>query len=322
MSNILVTGANGYIGSSLGKLLKEKNINSVAAVRKVSSSKELGNFGQVFEVGDISEATDWSKVLVGIDCIIHLAARAHVVSENERDAIDVYRRINCAATLNLATQAVALGVRRFVYVSSIGVLGNNTMNSVFSNSSSYAPVEPYAVSKMEAEIGLKEIALNTSLELVIVRPPLVYGPGAPGNFHRLLRLVSKGYPLPLGNMHAKKSMIYLENLTDFLCHCIFSLEASNKSFVIAEEESWSTVELIKLISKNLNLNTRLISIPISVLKVFATIVGQKAAINKLSTPLLIDSTNTMHVLGWKHPKEAEEGIKLSVDHFKGLNFHS
>ena len=314
MNNILVTGANGYIGRNLGGTLRKKGFNPIAAVREFKG-QDLSNYFKVIEIGNISGKTDWSEALVGIDCIVHLAARAHMTSKKASAAIAVFREVNRDATLKLATQAADSGVRRFIYVSSIGVLGNNSNSGAFSNASPYAPVEPYAISKMEAEVGLKKIADATGLDVVIVRPPLVYGVGAPGNFHRLLKLVNSDLPLPLGCLNEKKSMVSLENLLDFLAHCIILSKASNKMFVISDDEDLSTTELIRLMARFMGKDKWLYPLPVGVLKFLASLVGQRSIIEKLSSRLQIDCSPTMELLDWRPLKKTKIALKEVVEQF-------
>ena len=313
---IVVTGANGYIGKHLGKKLNELGYYAIAAVRSKDVSI-MDDFQEIYHTGDINLKTKWIKVLGNIDCVVHLAARAHVTSEYESDPLSIFQVVNRDGTINLARQSVAAGVKRFIYISSIGVLGNNTVEGVFTNHSAYNPVEPYAISKMEAEQGLISIGKNSNMEIVIVRPPLVYGPSAPGNFNKLLSLVVKGFPLPLGAFHEKKSMVSLDNLTDFLLVCIKSKAAANQNFVISDGGSWSTVELIHLLSKYMKKNIFLVPIPIFILKFLGKITGRLTQIEKLSQPLEIDSSQTMRILNWKPQQLPEIAIKQAVDSFMG-----
>ena len=208
---VLITGVNGYVGNRLHLVLKQHNFSVSGSVRELEESGCIEN--KFIVTGDISSFDNWHQVLSDIDIVIHLAAMAHIISEtsDESQMLDKYRAVNRDATLRLAQGAVDAGVRRFVYVSSIGVLGNTTIDYIFDNRSNYNPQESYAVSKMEAEVGLKKIVELSNMEVVIVRPPLVYDPSSPGNFYRLLKLVDIGLPLPLGGMDAKKSMFSLDN---------------------------------------------------------------------------------------------------------------
>ena len=314
MQRVLVTGANGYIGSLLGLLLSSSGYLTRGAIRAKPNNK-ISGYDELSVVGDIHSKTDWSAALIGVEYIVHLAARAHVIKDQSMDAKSIYMEVNCNGTLNLAKQAVKAGVKRFIYISSIGVLGNMSKSSPLTNNSEYAPTNAYAFSKMDAEKALITIAENGDMDAVIIRPPLVYGVNAPGNFLRLLKLVDKGIPLPFGSLHEKKSLISIDNLLDFIAKCISSSSASNQKFVISDGSTWSTAELVRLIAKSMNKNVVLIPVPVFLLRSIAALVGEAKSIDKLSSPLIIDSSYSMEKLSWTPPQLPEDGLKKTVEGF-------
>jgi len=311
----VITGANGYIGQRLSVLLSENGVSTVGCVRSAPLLRSLPIDSII--IGDISLFTQWDQVLKNGDVVVHLAARAHILDESHHssNAINGFKEVNRDATLRLAEAAVKANVKRFIYVSSIGVLGNSTTECSFSNDTLYDPREPYAVSKMEAEIGLKGIAESSEMEVVIVRPPLVYGPGAPGNFHRLLKLVGSGLPLPLGGMHAKKSMISLNNLCDLLMRTVTAPLPKLTQLVVSDGSDWSTSELVALIAKYMENSRRLFFVPVPMLIAIASLVGKKEEVRKLSVALLVDGSETARLLNWSPVQLPEDGIKEAVEYY-------
>jgi len=313
-SSILVTGANGYIGRALGEELSERGYSVYGAVRGMME-EGIAGYQQLFSTGNLGKTVDWGDALEGVECVIHLAARAHRLNETQKEATDIYHEVNCNGTLNLAKQAAKVGVKRFIYISSIGVLGDRSEGLPFTNHSAYAPDTPYTYSKMEAEIGLDEIAENSEMDIVVIRPPLVYGEGVPGNFLRLLKLVRLGIPLPFGALHSTRSMIYLGNLLDFMIKCIDSPAAVNRKWVISDGTNWSTAELVRQIASSMGKRLFLIPIPLFLLRFVGTLVGEVIAVDKLSSPLRVDNSDTMKLLGWEPPYAPEYGLKRSVEHY-------
>jgi nucleoside-diphosphate-sugar epimerase len=289
-------------------------LSAVGCVRTVSQSEAINNKNILIE--DIVSFDQWEEILNGFDAIIHLAARAHVLSGSSNNPIDEFRKVNRDATLRLAESASSAGLRRFIYVSSIGVLGNSApKENAFNNDSIYDPKEPYAISKMEAEIGLNRISKSTEMEVVIIRPPLVYGPAAPGNFHRLLKLVDSGLPLPFAKMNAKKSMISLDNLCDLLVRTVSTPLPKFSKYVVSDGSDWSTSDLVRLIAKYMDRKQSLLPVPVSLLKALTTIVGKSEEIRKLSTPLVVDGSETAEVLGWLPVQSPEDGVRKAVEFY-------
>ncbi len=265
------------------------------------------HFFLAFDIGSNKEF-DITESLVGVDTLIHLAARAHVLSESTRNPLSEFRILNTEATLNLARQAAQAGVKRFIFLSSIGVNGiNNT--SPFSIDDSPAPVEDYAVSKFEAEIGLRKVEAETGMEVVIIRPPLVYGPNAPGNFGKLAKLASKNLPLPFGLIHNKRSLVSLDNLVDLIITCIDHPNAANHTFLVSDDHDVSTTELLREMTLAAGKKPRLLPIPMSWLQLAGKLTGKQAVIDRLCGSLQVDISHTKDVLGWKPPVSFQDGIQ-------------
>ena len=312
--SILITGAHGYIGQQLISTCSENSLRTVGCVRTVSQSETLNSESVLIE--DIVSFGQWDEILNGYAAIIHLAGRAHVLSEISYSPIDEFRKVNRDATLRLAKSASSAGLKRFIYMSSIGVLGNSApLEHAFNNNSIYAPKEPYAISKMEAEVGLKVISESTGMEVVIVRPPLVYGPAAPGNFQRLLKLVDTGLPLPLARLNAIKSMISLENLCDLLVRTVSTPLPKFSKFVVSDGSDWSTADLVRLIAKYMDRRQSLFPVPVPLLKAVAAIVGRSEDIQKLAAPLVVDGSETAKVLGWSPVQSPEDGVRKAVEFY-------
>ena len=305
MIKICLTGANGFVGSRLFSELKHVAIFQVAGLcRRLPHD---GEGSGLHAVGDLQQA-ELTALLSGVDVLIHVAARAHVMKDEVADPLAEYRRVNAEGTLNLARQAVAAGVKRFVFVSSIGVNGNiNTRPFCVDDQPN--PAEPYAQSKWEAEQGLIQLAAETGMEVVIIRPPLVYGAGAPGNFGSLVRWIEKGVPLPLGAIHNKRSLVGIDNLVDLITRCIDHPAAANQVFLAGDGEDLSTTELLRGVGNAMGKPARLIPVPAGLLQVGATLLGRKAMAQRLLGSLQVDISKTCELLDWKPPYTVEQGLK-------------
>ena len=325
MSSVCVTGASGFIGRALCAELVGRGAAVGGAVRSLSL---VGGDLQVefVAVGEIGAETDWSSALADVDCVIHCAARAHVMRETEMDALAAYRAVNVDGTRRLAEQAAGAGVRRLVFLSSIGVNGihTNGRGPFFLSGSSRgfaprddgaAPVEDYAISKWEAEQALWEVAAKTGLEVVVVRPPLVYGPGVKGNFLRLLRWVARGVPLPLGAVQNQRSLVGLDNLVDLLIRCVDHPAAAGQTFLVSDGQDLSAPELIRQLARAMNKSPRLIPVPLPLLSLAGRMTGKAAEVDRLIGSLQIDSSPTREVLGWMPPVYVETGMQAMVDEF-------
>lgn len=301
----LVTGANGFVGNALCARLKAEGRKPRCAVRTQTQNENS------IAVGDIGPNTEWTKALHGIDTVIHTAARAHIMRDEVPDPLAKYRKVNVDGTLNLARQAVQAGVQRFIFISSIGVNGNQS-TTPFTEQDTPVPHDLYAISKFEAEQGLQQLAQETGMEVVIIRPPLVYGPNAPGNFGSLVRWVEKGIPLPLGAIHNKRSLVALDNLVDLIVTCIDHPAAANQVFLAGDGEDVSTTELLRGVAKAMGKPARLIPVPASILTLGATLLGKKAVAQRLLGSLQVDISKAREVLGWEPLINLETGLKKAI----------
>lgn len=305
MSRIILTGASGFVGSFLFSLLDQRSEFQVAGLCRRQSLDGSGS--RLHAVGDLQQA-DLSALLSGGDVFIHAAARAHIMKDEVADPLAEYRRVNVEGTLNLARQAAAAGVKRFIFISSIGVNGNiNTRPFAIDDHPN--PAEPYAQSKWEAEQGLVQLASETGMEVVIIRPPLVYGLGAPGNFGSLVRWIEKGIPLPLGAIHNKRSLVGIDNLVDLIIRCIDHPAAANQVFLAGDGEDLSTTELLRGVGKAMGKPARLIPVPAGLLQFGATLLGKKAMAQRLLGSLQVDISKTCELLDWQPPYTVEEGLR-------------
>lgn len=318
MSNgVLVTGGTGFLGQALLQKLQVSGRRPlIAAVRR--NKTDFPAEVRVEWVNELGSTTDWTACLQGVGVVIHCAARAHVMEEETADPLLEYRRVNVQGTLALAGQAVKAGVRRFVYISSIKVNGEHTASNIsFHVEDIPAPEDAYGISKLEAEQGLLALARNTGMEVVIIRPPLVYGPEVRGNFASMVRWVRKGMPLPLGAVHNKRSLVALENLVDFIALCADterSPGAANEVFLISDGEDVSTTELLRKVANAYNVAPRLLPIPVLWIQTAARLLGKRAVADRLLGSLVVDSTKARDLLGWKPVLSMDEQLKMMALH--------
>lgn len=304
---LIVTGAHGFVGQSLCAELFRRGYVVRAASRSVML--EADGFEQTF-VEPIDGETEWSAALSDVDVAIHLAARVHVMKDVAADPLAAFQTVNVAGTLNLARQAAAAGVKRFVFISSIKVNGEATQpGQPFTADDAPAPQDPYGVSKMEAEQGLRQIAAETGMEVVIIRPPLVYGPGVKANFAALMRAVQRGWPLPLGAVHNQRSLVALDNLVDFIVTCISHPQAVNQTFLVSDGHDLSTTELVRGMARAAGVSARLLPVPVWALQAGATLLGKGDAVQRLCGNLQVDISKARELLGWVPPVSVEEGLK-------------
>ena len=268
-------------------------------------------------VGDIDGRTDWSRALAGMEAVVHLAARVHVMHERAADPLAEFRKVNVDATLNLARQAAAEGVKRLVYLSTIKVNGERTTAQPFRADDTPAPSDPYSVSKMEAEKGLLRLAGESEMEVVILRPPLVYGPGAAGNFARLVSLVRKRWYLPLASISNRRSLVGIENLCSLITVCLAHPAAANRVLLASDGEDVSTPELIRLMARSCGLTARLFPVPVGLLHMAAQVLGRKRELDRLTGSLQIDCSPTQRLLGWQPPVSLAQGIPGQHRHRRG-----
>ena len=308
---VLVTGANGLVGKALCANLVQSGIPFRAAVRSpISVLTGLDNF----VTGAIDGSTDWQGALTDVTVVIHLAARVHVLNDTAENPLEEYRRINVQGTLNLAENAVTAGISRFVYLSTAKVNGESThKGQAFSESDEPNPLDPYAVSKHEAEQGLRKIADQTGMDVVIIRPPLVYGPGVKANFAALLRAVQKGWPLPLGVIHNQRSLVALDNLVDFIMTCAIHPKAANQTFMVSDGHDISTTELVHGLAHAAGVLTHLLPVPIWILQWVGRFLGKGDTVGRLCNNLQINSAKARDLLGWVPPVSVHEGLQRAVD---------
>ncbi|MGK3116959.1 NAD-dependent epimerase/dehydratase family protein [Pseudomonas corrugata] len=304
---VLVTGANGFIGRALCRKLLESGYEVHAVVRKLSDPVEHVRY----LVADLESNAMLDIKDLGIDCIVHLAGRAHILSEQACGALERYRAVNCEATVRLAQCAIDADVRRFIFISSIGVNGSETGLGPFDELSIVQPHADYAVSKYEAELQLGAMLAHSPVELVIVRPPLVYDAGAPGNFARLLRLVSAGLPLPFAAVDNKRSMVSLGNLVGFLEVCIKHPNAARELFLIADCHDLSTTEIVQSMAEGMGKRLRLFSVPIRLASFGAKLIGRQNLYVQLFCSLQVNSAKARRLLDW-HPEENAQDALVKV----------
>lgn len=301
----LVTGANGFIGTAIVAQLASRGIGVVGAARSLTTGGDCDT-----QSPSLSVEADWAPLLSGRTVVIHAAARAHVLHETAERPIDVFRSVNTAGTIRLAEQAAEAGIRRFVFLSSIGVNGVSTVRP-FTEADAPAPVEPYAVSKLEAELGLMRLADRTGMEVVIVRPPLVYGASAPGNFGRLLRAVARGVPLPLGSVNEnRRTLVALENLVDLVITCAVHPAAANQVILAGDDEALSTADLIRRLARALNVSPRLLPVPVWLLRSVASVLGKRAMVERLCGSLQVDIGKARSLLSWSPPFSVDAAIEM------------
>lgn len=309
-SMILVTGASGFVGGALIQRLAIANPQEgiVAATRRQLENLPV-DVNQV-QVGDLLPSTDWRIALQGVNVVVHCAARVHVMNEKSVDPLVEFRGVNVEGTLRLAQQAAEAGVRRFIFISSIKVNGESTeLGCPFTPADAPAPQDPYGISKMEAEQGLRELSVRTGMEVVIIRPPLVYGRGVKANFAAMMQWLKRGVPLPLGGITLnRRSLIFVENLVDLIHICIDHPKAANQTFLISDDEDVSTTTLLRKMAKALGCSARLVNIPPTVIKLSARLIGKPGIADRLCGSLQVDITKTKEFLGWKPKFSLDEGL--------------
>jgi UDP-glucose 4-epimerase len=316
---ILVTGAAGFVGGALTASLVRRGPRFGrirAATHDVALPWSHPNLS-VAHGKNLSPAEDWSDALAGISTVIHCAARVHVLRE-AGDALALHRQINAAGTLNLARQAVAAGVRRFVFLSSIKVNGESTPpGRPFTADGAASPSDPYGMAKMEAEQGLRELARGHGLEVVVVRPPLVYGPGVKANFQALMRALAHGWPLPLGAVtRNRRSLVALDNLVDLLAVCAEHPAAAQRTFLVSDGEDLSTAALLRRLGAALGRPARLLPVPAAWLGAAAAVLGRREALRRLCGSLQVDMRSTRETLGWTPPIDVDEGLRRAAAAFR------
>lgn len=313
--NVLVTGATGFVGRPLCEQLLLNGCSVRACVRSTEVLPSLPGDVQATAIASIGADTDWSAALAGIDIVIHLAARVHVMDETADAPLTAYRLVNVAGTESLARQAAAAGVRRLVFLSSVKVHGEES-DTPYSEENQPAPQDPYGVSKRQAEEILHTIAAETGLEVVIIRPPLVYGPGVKANFLKLLKIVERGIPLPLAGINNARSLIYLGNLIDAIMTCATHPRAVGEIFLVSDNEDVSTPQLLRQVAMALNRPSRLFPFPLSLMRLAGKLTSKSMAVDRLFGSLVVDSGKIRRELGWQPPYTLAEGIATTVTWYK------
>lgn len=307
---ILVTGASGFVGQALSAALQHQGHDVRRVVRQASMPGDVA-------VGDVGEHTDWSSALgSGVDAVVHLAARAHVMHDKLADPLAEYRRVNVQGTANLARQAAQAGVRRFVFISSVKVNGEATQpGQPFTPDDAPAPQDDYGLSKHEAEQALWQVARETGMEVVVIRPPLVYGPGVKGNFARMVQWVRQGVPLPLGAVHNRRSLVALDNLVDFIALCASperTPQAANQVFLVSDGDDVSTTELLRRVAHAYRVPDRLVPVPVPWMRGAARVLGKAAVADRLLGTLQVDSSKARDLLGWSPPVSMQAQLRKMV----------
>lgn len=309
---ILLTGATGFIGSALLAALGRSRAGDILATCR-DQSRVFSRGILAIPIADMGQGVDWNAAIAGVEVIIHAAGLTHVSKADLAGPLTAYRKVNVADTLNLARQAATAGVRRFIFLSSIKVHGEETLPGIpFTANDTPAPADPYGLSKLEAELGLQELARETGMEVVIIRPPLVYGPGAKGNFKTLITWIDRGIPLPLGAIDNKRSLIALDNLVDFILTCIDHPQATNQTFLVADGEDLSTPELLRRVGHCVGKPACLLRVPVRWLKAGAVILGKQDMAQRLCGNLQVDMAKTRQLLRWNPPVSVDEGLRRAV----------
>jgi nucleoside-diphosphate-sugar epimerase len=315
VKRILLTGASGFVGGAVAKqLLRIDSVDLLLAGRRCVP--ELIPRSVFVPVAEINSATDWVAALVDVEVVVHCAARVHVMNEAASDPLAEFREVNVAGTLNLARQAMATGVKRFIFISSVKVNGEGSEpGRPFTPEDTPAPVDAYGISKMEAEQGLLTLAAETGMEVVIIRPTLIYGPGVKANFLSMMSWLHKAVPLPFGAIYNQRSLVALDNLVDLIVTCIVNPAAANQTFLVSDGEDLSTTELLRRMGVALGKPARLLGVPSWLLEAVAAVLGKKALAQRLCGSLQVDISKTRELLNWSPPVSVDEALRKTAKHF-------
>lgn len=307
---VLVTGASGFVGQRICECLA---IDGKAVRYAVRASDGLRPTGDLFSIKDIDGVTPWVEALSSVDLVIHLAARVHILRDNTVDPMAAFRAVNVDGTLNLARQAADAGVKRFVFISTAKVNGESTQpDRPFTEVDLPNPQDAYSLSKHEAEQGLQKLAASSGMEVVIIRPPLVYGPGVKANFAALMQAVQVGRPLALGAVNNRRSLIALDNLVDFIMTCMEHPKAANQTFLVSDGNDLSTSELVRGLARAAGVSARLLPVPVWALQAGAMLLGKEDEVQRLCGNLQLDISKAQRLLNWRPPLVVEEGLRRAV----------
>ncbi|MGE6565644.1 UDP-glucose 4-epimerase family protein [Pseudomonas hunanensis] len=313
---VLITGASGFVGSAVLRRLSEEGIPVRGAYRKWPIHSVPGD--ACLSPG-LSSDSCWHDLLEDVSVVVHSAARVHIMKDLAQDPLTEFRTVNVDGTLALARQAAALGVKRFVFISSIKVNGEETVDGrSFTAESQPAPVDPYGVSKYEAELGLKQIADETGLEVVIIRPVLVYGPGVKGNFLSMMKWLDRGVPLPFGAINNKRSLVFLDNLVDLIFICLVHSAAAGQVFLASDGHDLSTSSLLRRLSSALGRPARLLPIPSALIEIFARLIKRRSIAQRLCGSLQVDIEKNQRLLDWHPPVSIDHGLAAVATYYKEL----
>ena len=311
----LVTGGSGFLGQALiNQLVRLPGCTVVAPMRNLSAKLAAG--ARSFALNNLDGANDWQVTLNDVDVVIHAAARVHVMNEVAVDPLAAFREVNVEATLNLARQAAEYGVKRFIFISSIKVNGEGTeAGAVYRADDTPAPIGPYAISKLEAEQGLMSLAANTGMEVVVIRPVLVYGPGVKANFLSMMRWLYRGVPLPFGAVNNLRSLVAIDNLVDLIVTCSDHPAAANQVFLASDGEDVSTTQLLRKLANALGKPARLLPIPTRIMSGVAAMIGKRAMADRIFGSLQVDISKNRKLLGWEPPVTLDKALGLTAQHF-------
>lgn len=314
IQTVLISGANGFIGRAACAEFQRQGFRVRGGVRSTQSSQQIAAVNYIV-MGSLSAQTNWSDAMVGVDCVLHLAGRVHVMNEQSNESLEKFRQVNVEATGSLARQAAAAGVRRFIFISSVKVNGESTeLGQPFTANDIPAPKDPYGISKHEAENLLHQISTETGMEVVIIRPPLVYGASVKANFKIMMRWLCAGVPLPLAAAkNNRRSMVALDNLVDLIVKCAHHPAAANQTFLVADGEDLSTADLLTRMSTALGRSVRLFYVPRYLLKLLFVASNKKGLYQRLCNSLQLDISKTQHLLGWTPPISVDEGLRRATE---------
>lgn len=313
--NVLLTGASGFVGAAIRRQIMTDRQYSLSSAFRSAKIIPLAD-EKIFEISTLDSNTDWSASLKSANVVIHSAARVHMIHETSAEPLAEFRRINVEGTLNLAHQAAAMGVRRFIFLSSIKVNGEETSKyQKYHADDVVAPLDPYGISKAEAEEQLLALGRSTGMEIVIIRPVLVYGPGVRANFLSMMKWLDRGIVLPFGAISNSRSLVSIDNLISLVLTCVNHPLAANQKFLVSDDHDLSTTQLLTKLSHALGKESRLLPVPESVLIKLANFIGKKTVAQRICGSLVVDITKTREVLGWKPPVSIDEGLKSAAAYY-------